>query len=47
MAGSDLLLEGNFRAGEHEIALRTWPRARIAQVLCRCGEVQRLARVWK
>ncbi len=31
-AGRDALLEGNFRAGEHESALRALPAARIAQV---------------
>jgi predicted kinase len=44
-AGSDVLLEGNFRAGEHEAALRAFPRAHIAQLLCRCEEGQRLARI--
>jgi predicted kinase len=45
LAGSDVLLEGNFRSGEHEATLRALPPARIAQVLCRSDEALRLARV--
>lgn len=45
LAGRDVLLDGNFRAGEHEAALHSFPRARIAQVLCRCDESLRLARI--
>jgi predicted kinase len=43
-AGVDLLLEGNFRPGEHESRLHSVP-ARIAQVLCTVEEPQRLARL--
>jgi predicted kinase len=41
----DVLIDGNFRAGEHEAALRKLPTARLAQVLCRSDEAQRLARI--
>jgi len=54
LAGTHLLLEGNFRAGEHETALRralqladsdaTAPAA-IAQVLCRVPEAERIHRL--
>lgn len=43
-AGMDVLLEGNFRPGEHEAALRSYS-ARVAQVLCVVEESQRLARL--
>lgn len=43
--GADALLEGNFRAGEHEALLRAWPAARITQVLCRSDEASRLIRI--
>lgn len=44
-AGADAILEGNFRAGQHEAALREIPDARIAQVLCRVPETMRLRRI--
>jgi predicted kinase len=52
-AGTDMLLEGNFRPGEHEQVLRAsvpvWthgqPQARFAQVLCRVDEVERVSRL--
>jgi predicted kinase len=56
-AGADMLLEGNFRPGEHEQVLResltvwasAWasaaPIARFAQVLCRVDESERLSRL--
>jgi predicted kinase len=45
-AGSSFLLEGNFRPGEHEAALRdTLGPATVAQILCRVPEHQRLARL--
>lgn len=44
LAGHDAVLEGNFRAGEHEAALRALP-AQMAQVLCRVDPAQRLARI--
>jgi predicted kinase len=44
-SGADVLLEGNFRAGEHEVPLRQLPPARLAQVLCRCDERERLMRI--
>jgi len=52
-AGADMLLEGNFRPGEHEQVLResltVWtsanPIARFAQVLCRVDESERLSRL--
>jgi predicted kinase len=53
-SGVSLILEGNFRAGEHEDALRGavspqdaggTPTVRIAQVLCRTGEAERIARL--
>ncbi|HTQ37112.1 MAG TPA: AAA family ATPase [Steroidobacteraceae bacterium] len=44
-AGIDALAEGNFRAGEHEPPLRALPVARIAQILCRVGEEERLRRI--
>jgi predicted kinase len=52
-AGADMLLEGNFRPGEHEQVLRTsltvWARAdavaHFAQVLCRIDEPERLSRL--
>lgn len=46
-AGADMLLEGNFRPGEHEQVLRAsltvWTS--FAQVLCRADEAERLARL--
>ena len=44
-AQCDLILEGNFRGGEHESALRVAGGARLAQVLCRLDEAMRLARL--
>lgn len=56
-AGSDVVLEGNFRSGEHEAALRAaladtahsavaFPdRVRLAQILCRVAEPVRIARL--
>jgi predicted kinase len=43
-AGVDALIEGNFRPGEHETALRS-SSARIAQILCSTDEPERLARL--
>jgi predicted kinase len=43
--GADVLLEGNFRAGEHEAQLNGLPPARLAQVLCRCDERARQLRM--
>jgi len=45
IAGVDLILEGNFRPGEHEELLKCIPGVRIVQVLCRLGEAARLARL--
>lgn len=49
LAGAtDVIVEGNFRSSEHEAAvLGVLPEggAGIVQVLCRAGEVQRLARL--
>jgi predicted kinase len=42
--GTDAILEGNFRPGEHESALRSYS-ARIAQILCVVEESQRLERL--
>src|ERR1700733_10687242 len=44
-AGLDLILEGNFRPGEHEKLLMAVPGLHIVQVLCRVGEPERLARL--
>lgn len=47
-AGAALLIEGNFRAGEHESPILEAcgaPQARIAQVLCRLDESRRRARL--
>ena len=56
-AGTDVILEGNFRSGEHEIALsasisdantsdRNAPHAvRLTQILCRTPEPVRIARL--
>jgi predicted kinase len=52
-AGTDLILEGNFRPGEHEPALealipgsaRQGDLIRIAQILCRSSESVRIARL--
>jgi len=41
----DVILEGNFRPGEHEEKLARIPCLRIAQVLCRIDEPARLARL--
>jgi predicted kinase len=43
-AGNDLILEGNFRPGEHEATVQAW-NARTAQVLCRAPEPVRVARL--
>lgn len=43
-AGHSILLEGNFRPGEHESMLRTCA-ARFAQVLCTVDEPMRLERL--
>ena len=44
-ANIDLILEGNFRPGEHEEVLAALGCKRIAQVLCRIDESKRLARL--
>ena len=46
-AGLDLILEGNFRVGEHEEALRPIASGSvdITQVLCRTSERERIARL--
>src|ERR1700683_1553116 len=44
LAGIDLILEGNFRPGEHEALLRSVPGVHIVQVLCRIGETARVDR---
>lgn len=44
-AGVDVILEGNFRAGEHEQPLRGLDTARFVQVLCRIDEGRRRARL--
>jgi predicted kinase len=41
----DVILEGNFRPGEHEKALIAIEASRLAQVLCRAPESLRLARL--
>ena len=43
-AGNDLILEGNFRPGEHEPTVQAW-NTRTAQVLCRSTESVRVARL--
>lgn len=43
-AGNDLILEGNFRPGEHEATVQAWG-TRSAQVLCRATESARVARL--
>ena len=43
--GVDAVLEGNFRAGRHEVALRALPDPEIVQILCRVGETERLRRI--
>lgn len=49
--GTDLILEGNFRAGEHEPAVRAIAAAQaltsapLAQILCRAAEPVRVARL--
>jgi predicted kinase len=46
LAGTGFLLEGNFRPGEHEPALRdALGPAAVAQILCRLPEPERLARL--
>jgi predicted kinase len=45
LAGSDVILEGNFRSGRHESALGAQAAARIAQVLCRVDETERRRRI--
>jgi predicted kinase len=42
--GNDLILEGNFRPGEHEATVQGWG-TRTAQVLCRTTESVRVARL--
>jgi predicted kinase len=45
-AGHNVLLEGNFRPGEHEESLRAaLASAQVAQVLCRVPEAERLRRL--
>lgn len=45
-AGTPMLLEGNFRPGEHEQALgQACPGADFCQVLCRVDEAERLERL--
>lgn len=44
-ADVDVILEGNFRPGEHEQPLLDAASARIAQVLCRVDEPERLKRL--
>jgi len=44
-AGVDAILDGNFRAGQHEAALRDLADVRIAQVICRLDEVTRQQRI--
>jgi predicted kinase len=44
-ANLDLVLEGNFRPGEHEDAVAALAAARLAQVLCRIDEPTRVARL--
>jgi predicted kinase len=44
-ADLDVILEGNFRPGEHEDALAAISSARLAQVLCHAPESLRLARL--
>jgi predicted kinase len=44
-AGLEIILEGNFRPGEHEAPMRTFAHARFMQVLCRVDEPTRLARL--
>ena len=44
--GHEFILEGNFRPGEHEAPLRdALASARVAQILCRIDEMERLARL--
>jgi predicted kinase len=44
-AGVEVILEGNFRPGEHEQMLSVSAPVRIVQVLCRVDEPTRLARL--
>jgi hypothetical protein len=44
-AQADVILEGNFRAGQHETTLRELQSARTAQVLCRIDEDERRTRI--
>jgi predicted kinase len=41
----DIILEGNFRPGEHEAMLAANSERRIVQVLCRVNEAARRARI--
>ncbi len=43
-AGNDLILEGNFRPGEHEAVVQPWNTCAV-QVLCRATESVRIARL--
>ena len=44
--GHGFILEGNFRAGEHEVPLRrALASAQVAQVLCRIPETERVERL--
>lgn len=46
IAGISFLIEGNFRPGEHEVALAEVVQgARLAQVLCRVPEAERVERL--
>jgi predicted kinase len=44
-AGTDFIVEGNFRRGEHESRMRAFAGARIAQVFCAVDEPTRFARL--
>ncbi len=44
-AGIDTVVEGNFRAGQHEPVLGALPVARLAQMLCRVDEEERQRRI--
>lgn len=41
----DAVLEGNFRAGQHEAVFSTLTAARIVQILCRVDEEERRRRI--
>ncbi len=51
MSGQGVIIEGNFRPGEHErpllaaLPLGSEPAVTIAQILCRIEEVERIARL--